>query len=80
MKLRYRVEVYEDPEESGVWIAEVPSVKGVITDGDSREEALANAQEALEGMLAAMQKWGDPIPPSDFEIVEVELAVETNAA
>ncbi|MBF6593650.1 MAG: type II toxin-antitoxin system HicB family antitoxin [Thermaceae bacterium] len=80
MKLRYRVEVYEDPEEPGVWLAKVPSVDGVYSDGDSREEALANVQEALEGMLEAMQKWGDPIPPSDFEIVEVELPVGNNAA
>ncbi|MBO1436967.1 MAG: type II toxin-antitoxin system HicB family antitoxin [Meiothermus sp.] len=74
MKLRYRVEVFEDPEEPGVWLARVPSVAGVFSDGDSREEALANVQEALEGMLEAMRQWGEPIPPSDFEdFVELEI-------
>jgi len=47
MKLKYRVEVYEDPEEPEVWIAQVPAVPVVITNGDGREEALIRVQEAL---------------------------------
>jgi predicted RNase H-like HicB family nuclease len=52
----YRVELYEDPEEPGVWIAKIPSVKGVYSDGYSCEEALIHVREALEGMLAAMKQ------------------------
>lgn len=79
MKLRYRVELYEDPEEPGVWIAKIPSVKGVYSDGYSCEEALIHVREALEGMLAAMKQWGRLIPSSD-EYSEVELVLQTNAA
>lgn len=67
MKLGFCVEVFEDPEEPGVWLARIPSVDGVFSDGGSREEAWANVQKASEGMLEAMRQWGEPIPPNDFE-------------
>lgn len=56
-----------------MWIGEVPGVRGVISDGDSKEEAIANTLEALEGMLPAMKKRGLPIPQPDDEWVEVEV-------
>ena len=73
MNRKYWIHVYEDPEEPGVWIGEVPSVGGVISDGDSREEAISRTLEALEGMLEAMKKRGLPIPEPDGEWVEVEV-------
>jgi predicted RNase H-like HicB family nuclease len=79
MKLQYRVEVYEDPEEPGVWLAKVPAVDGVFSDGDSPQEALRNVQEALEAMLEAMRSWGETPPPSDL-FLEVDFPVEPNAA
>jgi len=73
MKRKYWIHIYQDPEEPGVWIGEVPGVRGVISDGDSKEEAIANTLEALEGMLPAMKKRGLPIPQPDDEWVEVEV-------
>lgn len=73
MKRRYWVRVYEDPEEPGVWLAEVPAVPGVHSDGDTREEAIGNVLEALEGMLDALKRQGLPIPEPDEEWVEVEV-------
>jgi predicted RNase H-like HicB family nuclease len=38
-------------DEDGAWIAEVPSLQGCISQGDSREEAIRNIQEAIECYL-----------------------------
>lgn len=34
-------------DEDGVWIAEYPAIPGCVSQGDTREEALANVQEAI---------------------------------
>jgi predicted RNase H-like HicB family nuclease len=39
-----------------------PDVPGCISAGDTFEEAVANAGEALAGHFAAMRADGDPIP------------------
>ncbi|WP_243029161.1 type II toxin-antitoxin system HicB family antitoxin [Thermus albus] len=70
---RYWIRVYPDPNEPGVWLAEVPSVYGVRSDGDSREEAIRNAQEALEAMLQALKAKGLPLPEPEEEWIEVEV-------
>ncbi len=70
---RYWIRVYPDPEEPGVWLAEVPAVYGVRSDGDSREEAIRNVQEALEAMLEALKAKGLPIPEAEEEWVEVQV-------
>ncbi len=45
-----------------------PDVPGCIAAGDTFEEAIANAAEALAGHLALMRADGDPIPaPRGFE-------------
>lgn len=45
-----------------------PDVPGCISAGDTFEEAVANAAEALAGHLALMDADGDPVPaPRSFE-------------
>jgi predicted RNase H-like HicB family nuclease len=45
-----------------------PDVPGCISAGDTFEEAVANAGEALAGHFAAMRADGDPTPtPRDFD-------------
>lgn len=39
-----------------------PDVPGCISAGDTLQEALANAAEALTGHLALMQEDGEPLP------------------
>jgi predicted RNase H-like HicB family nuclease len=40
-----------------------PDVPGCISAGDTFEQAVANAAQALAGHLAVMKADGDPIPP-----------------
>lgn len=48
--MKVKVLVHE-AEEGGFW-AEVPSIPGCATQGDSMEELLANVREAIEGCLS----------------------------
>ena len=48
MKLKV---VIHQADEGGYW-AEVPSIPGCATQGDSFEELLANLYEAVEGCLS----------------------------
>jgi hypothetical protein len=48
--LRVRVALYEDKENGG-YTAVLTALPGCVTEGETREEALANLREALEGML-----------------------------
>ena len=70
MKFRVLVE----PDEDGVFVAEVPSLPGCISQGKTREEALRNAQEAIQVYVESLEAHGDPIPPPiSEEYVEVEV-------
>ncbi len=70
MKFRVRIEIDEDE----VFVAEVPALPGCVTQGSTREEAIANAQEAIAVYLESLKAHGEPIPPSiDEEIVDITL-------
>ena len=69
-----------DPDEVGYWV-EVPSLPGCVTQGDTLEEAVEMARDAIQCWLMGLQQTGDPIPPSDphpqvvlDSRIEVELA------
>lgn len=70
--MKYRVFIEQD--EDGVFVAEVPSLPGCISQGETRAEALKNIQEAIEVYLESLKAHDDPIPPSiNEEIVEVAV-------
>jgi predicted RNase H-like HicB family nuclease len=46
--MQIKIVVHQEPE--GLW-AEVPSIPGCVSQGDSMEELLENIQEAIEGCL-----------------------------
>jgi len=49
----------------------VPELPSVATQGETREEALVMATEAIEGYLEAMAEDGLPIPPVEHGRVAV---------
>ena len=70
MRMKYRVLIEQD--EDDVFMAEVPSLPGCITQGWTRDEALTNSREAIAVYLESLEAHGDPVPPSiNEEIVEV---------
>jgi predicted RNase H-like HicB family nuclease len=70
--MKYRVLIEQD--EDGVFVAEVPSLPGCISQGKTRTEALRNVQEAITAYLESLKAHNEPIPPSIYEeVVEVSV-------
>lgn len=50
------------PEEDGGYSVEVPALPGCFTQGETREEAITMAKEAIELYLDSCQSHGESIP------------------
>ena len=64
MKLKV---IVHEAEEGGYW-AEVPSIPGCVTQGETFDELLANIYEAVEGCLS--------VDISDVKITEKDKVLE----
>ena len=51
-----------EPQEGGGFTVLVPALPEVVTEGDSEEEALANAREAIRAILEYRRGHGLTIP------------------
>jgi len=58
--------VLERAEEGG-FVVSVPDLPGVWTQGDTRDEALANVREAIVGYLETLAAEGWPVPQPVIE-------------
>jgi antitoxin HicB len=70
--VKFRVTI--SPDEDGVFVAECPALPGCVSQGKSRDEAMTNILEAIQGYLESLKKHGDPIPGAITEAV-VEVSV-----
>jgi predicted RNase H-like HicB family nuclease len=61
--MKYRVLIEQD--EDGAFVPHVPALPGCVSQGSSRDEALANIREAIEGYLESLREHDEPIPPDD---------------
>ena len=55
------------------WVAECPSLPGAISQGETREEAIANIREAIALVEDVMREHGDPIPQEQFDALLVAV-------
>lgn len=73
----YQYTVVFEPAEEGGYVVTVPALPGCVTQGDTFEEALEMAQDAIECYLGSKIKHREPIPrepKSKFiSIVKVHL-------
>jgi len=58
----------------GYYTVTVPALPGCITQGQTKEEALEHAKEAIQGYLESLGKDGLAIP-EDVELAEVAVTV-----
>lgn len=71
--MRYTVVLEQEPD--GGYVVSVPALPGCVSQGDSREDALANIREAIQLYVDDCRAAGDPVPTeAGKEIVEVEAA------
>jgi predicted RNase H-like HicB family nuclease len=55
------------PGENGYWVAECPSLPGCVSQGATREEAVTNIKEAIEGYVQVLEEDGLAVPEERFE-------------
>jgi antitoxin HicB len=64
-------------DASGGYTVTCPALPGVATEGDTVEEAMEMAQDAIRGYLESLQKDGLPIPSETRALISpirVEVA------
>ncbi|MGH8583465.1 MAG: type II toxin-antitoxin system HicB family antitoxin [Gammaproteobacteria bacterium] len=59
--------------EDNYWVAECPSLPGCISQGRTKEEAIANAKEAIEGYIVVLEEDGLPVPEDRFDTLLVAV-------
>lgn len=57
----YEIDIFWS-EKDGCFVACVPDLEHCASWGDSYEEALSRAHEAIRADLASRENFGDPIP------------------
>jgi predicted RNase H-like HicB family nuclease len=71
--MRYTVILQK--EEDGGYVATVPVLPGCVSQGDTRQEALKNIEEAIEVYLQDVRAAGESVPIED-ERAFVEVALD----
>ncbi len=59
--------------EDGYFVAECPSLPGCISQGETREKAIANIKEAIAGYIAALKEDNLPVPDEHFDAMVVAV-------
>ena len=74
---QYHYTVVFEPALEGGYIASVPALPGLVTEGDTIEEARAMVKDAIRGYIESLMKHGEEIPiesgAANVERVEVTL-------
>jgi antitoxin HicB len=58
----YRVPLVLAPQDEGGYTVTSPVLPGLVTEGDSLEQALENVQDALRATLELYEETGRPVP------------------
>ena len=59
--------------EDGYWVVECPSLPGCVSQGRTKEEAIANITEAIRGYVAVLEEDHLPVPEERFEALVVAV-------
>jgi len=68
MQRRFKVVLTQDKEDK-VYVATVPAIPGCSTFGNTKEEALAMAEDAIKVTLEGLEATGQPLPEGNIEIL-----------
>ncbi len=71
--LNYRIRLIK--EEEGGYTVIVPALPGCVTSGETVEEAIAMAKEAIEDYIETLKDLGKEVP-TDNDVLEYTVSVE----
>jgi predicted RNase H-like HicB family nuclease len=74
--LNYRIRL--EKEEEGGYTVIVPALTGCVTFGETVEEAIAMAKEAIEGYIETLIDLGKEVP-TDNDVLEYTISVVAHA-
>jgi antitoxin HicB len=74
-RLTYSVLLQPDPDEGGYTVT-VPELPGIVTQGDTFEEALAMAREAIALHVEGLAEDGLPVPVERAAPLVAQVSVE----
>lgn len=74
--LNYKILLKKEPEDG--YTVFVPSLPGCITYGETIDESIINAKEAIELYIESLKSHGEDIPTEE-NILEYTLTVSENA-
>jgi antitoxin HicB len=74
--LNYRIRL--EREEEGGYTVIVPALAGCVTFGETVEEAIEMAKEAIEGYIETLMQLGKDVP-TDNDVLEYTVSVEAHA-
>jgi antitoxin HicB len=60
----YKVPLVFEPQPEGGFTVTSPLLPGLITEGDTAEEALANVGDAMAALVEAYEELGREFPPN----------------
>jgi len=61
------------PGEDGFWIAECPSLKGCVSQGITKEDAIKNVKEAIDLYLKVLKEDNIEIPEDNFDSILIAV-------
>jgi antitoxin HicB len=72
---RYSIVLEPDPKEGGYTVI-VPALPGCVTEGDTLEEAVEMAKDAIRGYIESLRLAGEPVPAERAapKVIEVLVA------
>ena len=74
--LHYRILLRREPE--GGYTVTVPMLPGCVTYGETIDDAIAMAREAIELYIEDLQEKGEEIPTEEW-LLEYTLTIEVHA-
>lgn len=74
---QYSYTVFFEPAPEGGYIVTVPALPGLVTEGDTLDEAREMARDAIRAYLESLIKEGESIPEEEGTMQEkVAVAVD----
>lgn len=80
MSREYRYTVIFEPAQEGGYVVTVPALPGLVTQGETLEEARAMVREAILGYLESLRNHGEEIPVEQGEPITEQVAVSVSEA
>ena len=75
----YRYTVIFEAAEEGGYVVTCPALPGLVTEGDTIEEARAMAADAIRCYLGSLKKDGQPFPIDDHHPLTEQVEVVIDA-